>query len=98
MNLNLCIFNGTVSAGACDGRDDFDFDSQFPFSGWRCHTPGGPRVGCACLNLLNSPELLQVLVTLAAVVGPLLPDFLGRAVVVLDFVGRFRGFVADKVP
>ena len=28
----------------------------------------------------------------------LLPDFLGRTVVILDFVGRFRDFVADTVP
>ena len=57
-----------------------------------------PRVGCTYLDLLDSLGLLQVLVTLAAVIGPLLPGFLGGVVVVLDFVGRFRDFVADTVP
>ena len=36
LDLNLCISNGTVSTKIYDKRDDFDFDSQFPFSGWRC--------------------------------------------------------------
>ena len=34
--VNLCISNGTVSTKIYDKRDGFDFDSQFPFSGWRC--------------------------------------------------------------
>ena len=33
LDLNLCISNGTVSTKIYDKRDDFDFDSQFPFSG-----------------------------------------------------------------
>ena len=38
------------------------------------------------LNLLHSPELLQILVTLIAVIKPLLPNFLGSAVVILNFI------------
>ena len=57
-----------------------------------------PYVGCACLNLMDSPGLLRVLVALAAVMELLLPDFLGRAVIVLNFVRRFRNFIADAVP
>ena len=64
---------------------------------WVAVSPGVPRVGYTCLGLLDSPGLLRVLMALAAVVGPLLPDFLGRAVVVVNFVGRFRGFIADAV-
>ena len=52
-------------------------------------SPGVPS-GCACLGLLDSPGLLRVLVTLAALMEPLLLGFLGGAVVVLGFVGRFR--------
>ena len=48
--------------------------------------------------LLDSPGFLRVLVVLAAVMGPLLPGFLCGAVVVLDFAGYFRSFVADAVP
>ena len=51
-----------------------------------------------CVSQLVGFAGLRVLVTLAAVMEPLLPDFLGGAVVVLNFVRRFRGFVADAVP
>ena len=37
-------------------------------------------------------------VTLTAVIKPLLPNFLGRAIVILNFVRRFRNFIADTVP
>ena len=43
------------------------------------------------LKLLDSPELLQILVTLTAIIKPLLPNFFGRAIVILNFV-------ADTVP
>ena len=49
-------------------------------------------------NLLDSPELLQILVTLTAVIKLSLPNFLGRAIVILNFVRRFRNFIADTVP
>ena len=42
--------------------------------------PGVPHMGYTYLNLLESPELLQILVTLTAVIKPLLPNFLGRAI------------------
>ena len=37
--FNLSTSNGTVSKKIYDKRDDFDVDSQFPFSGWRCPPP-----------------------------------------------------------
>ena len=57
---------------------------------------GVPHMGYTYLNLFDSPELLQVLVTLTAVIKPLLPNFLGRAIVILNFVRRFRNFIADS--
>ena len=36
--------------------------------------------------------------TLTTVIKPLLPNFLGRATVILNFVSRFRNFIADTVP
>ena len=45
-------------------------------------SPGVPHMGYTYLNLLDSPELLQILVTLTAVIKPLLPNFLGRAIVI----------------
>ena len=81
----MCVSGGAVSARVCDGRVILVLVwSVF----WVAVSPGVPLVGCAYLNLLYSPGLLRVLVTLAAVMGPLLPDFLSGAVVVLGFVGR----------
>ena len=97
LDLNLCISNGTVSTKIDDKRDDFDFDivnSYFLME----MSPGVPHMGYTYLNLLDSPELLQILVTLTAVIKPLLPNFLGRAIVILNFVRRFRNFIADTVP
>ena len=50
------------------------------------------------VNLLDSPELLQILMTLTTVIKLLLPNFLGMAIVILNFVRRFRNFIADTVP
>ena len=60
-------------------------------------SPGVPHMGYTYLSLLDSPELLQILVTLTTVIKPLLPNFLGRAIIVLNFVRRFRNFIADTV-
>ena len=62
------------------------------------HHSGEPHVGYTYLNLLDSPEVLQILMTLTTVVKPLLPNFLGRAIVILNFVRRFRNSIADTVP
>ena len=58
-------------------------------------SPGVPHMGYTYLNLLDSPELLQILMTLTTVIKPLLSNFLGRAIVILNFVRRFRNFIAD---
>ena len=60
-------------------------------------SPGVPHVGYTYLNVLE-PELLQILVTLTAVIKPLLPNFLDRAIVILNFVRRFRNSISDTVP
>ena len=62
LDLNLCISHGTVSTKIYDKRDDFDFDIvNFPFLGKM--SPGVPHIGYSYLNLLDSPELLQILMT-----------------------------------
>ena len=97
LDLNLCISNGTVSNKIYDKRDDFDFDIvNFPFLDG--DVPGVPYMGYTYLNLLEAPELLQILMTLTTVIKPLLPNFLGRAIVIINFVRRFRNFIADTVP
>ena len=95
LNLNLCISNGTVSTKIYDKRDNFDFDIvSFPFLDG--DVPRRTSYG-VYLNLLE-PELLQILMTLTTIIKPLLPNFLGRAIVILNFVRRFRNFIADTVP
>ena len=50
-------------------------------------SPGVPHMGYTFLNLFDSPELLQTLVTPTVVTKSLLPNFLGRAIVIINFVG-----------
>ena len=62
MDLNLCISNGTVSTKIYDKRDDFDFDIvNFPFLDG--DVPRRTQYGVYILYLLDSPELLQILMT-----------------------------------
>ena len=60
--------------------------------------PGISHMGYTYLNLLDLPQLLQILVTLTAVIKLLLPNFLGRAIVILNLVRHFQNFIADTVP
>ena len=85
LELTLCISNGWVSTKIYDKRDDFDFDiANFPF------LDGVPHMGYTYLNLLDSLELLQILMTSTTVIKPLLPNFLGKAIVILNFVSVFE--------
>ena len=49
-------------------------------------SPDVPHMEYTYLNLLDSPELLEILMTLTTVIKPLLPNFLGRAIVILNFL------------
>ena len=94
--LNLCISNGTVSTKIYDKRDDFNFDTvNFPF--WMAMFPGVPHMGYTYLNLFDSLDLLQILMTLTAVIKPLLPNFLGRDRY-FKLRKAFSKFIADTVP
>ena len=97
MDLNLCISNGTVSTKIYDKRDDFDFDIvNFPFLDG--DVPWRTSYGVYVSQLIGFARALQILMTLTTVIKPLLPNFLGRAIVILNFVRRFRIFIADTVP
>ena len=65
---------------------------------WMVMSPGVPHMGYTYLNLLDLLDLLLILVTLTSVIKPLLPNFLGRAFVILNFERCFRNFIADTVP
>ena len=57
--------------------------------------PAVLHMGYTYLILLDLPELLQILVTGPVVIKLLLPSFLGRAIVSLNFARRFRNFIAN---
>ena len=99
LDLNLCISNGTVSTKIYDKRDDFDFDiAYFPFLDG--DYPRRTSYGVYISQLIRFARASQILVTLnlSVVIKPILPNFLGRAIVILNFVRRFRNFIADTVP
>ena len=60
--------------------------------------PGVPHMGYTYLSLLDSPELFQILVTFIAVIKLLLPNFLDRAIFILNFARQFQNFIADTMP
>ena len=69
LDLSLGISNGTVSTKIYDKWDDFDFDIvNFRFLD--DDVPGENHMGYIYPNLLDSPELLQILVTLITVKNP----------------------------
>ena len=97
MDLNLSISNGTVSTKIYDKRDDFDFDIvNFPFLDG--DVPRRTSYGVYISQLIRFARASSNLSeTLTTVIKPLLPNVLGRAIVILNFVRRFRDFIADTV-
>ena len=96
-DLNLCISNGTVSTKIYDKRDDFDFDIvNFPFLDGDVPRRTSYRVYIS--QLIRFARASSNLNDFNYVIKPLLPNFLGRAIVILNFVRRFRNFIADTVP
>ena len=91
------MINGTVSTQfMINGTNSILIWSISLF--WMAMSPGVPHLGYTYLNLLDSSALPQILVTLTAVIKLLLPNSLGRAIVILHFGRRFRNFITDTVP
>ena len=59
-------------------------------------SPDVPHMGYTYLNLLDSPELLHILVTLTAVIKPSLPNFFGKAIVILNFSHKCTPFYSTR--
>ena len=97
MDLNLCISYGTVSTKIYDKRDDFDFDIvNFPFLDG--DVPRRTSYGVYISQFIRFARASSNLNDLNYRNKPLLSNFLGRAIVILNFVRRFRNFIADTVP
>ena len=97
LDLNLCISNGTVSTKIYDKRDDFDFDIvNFPFLDG--DVPRRTSYGVYISQLIRFARASSNLNDFNYCNKTLLPNFLGRAIVILNFVRRFRNFIADTMP
>ena len=99
LDLNLCISNGTISTKIYDKRDDFDFDIvNFPFLDG--DVPRRTSYGVYKSQLIRFARASSNLndFNYRKLIKPLLPNFLGRAIVILNFIRRFRNFIADTVP
>ena len=97
LDLDLFISNGTVSTKIYDKQEDFDFDIvNFPFLDG--DVPRRTSYGVYISQLFRFARASSILMTLNAVIKPLLQIFYGRASVIFNFVERFRNFIADTVP
>ena len=93
LDLNLCISNGTVSTKIYDKWDDFDFDIViFPILDG--DVPRRTSCGVYISQLIRFARASSSL-----------SDFnyrnealTARAIVILNYVRRFRNFIADTVP
>ena len=87
MDLNLYISKGTVSTKIYDKWDDFDFDIvNFPFLDG--DVPRRTSYGVYISQLIRFARASSNLSDLTT----------GRTIIILNFVRRFRNFIADTVP
>ena len=95
LDLNLCISNGTVFTKIYDKWDDFDFDIV-PFldgdvprrTSYGVYISQPIRFARASSNLNDFNYRNKALTA----------KLLSRAIVISNFVRRFRNFIADTVP
>ena len=97
MDLNLCISNGTVSTNIYDKRDNFDFGivNSPSLDG---DVPRRTSYEVYISQLIIFARAPSDLSDFNCCNKALLPNFLGRAIVILNFVSRFRKFIAVTVP
>ena len=97
LDLNLCISNGTVSTKIYDKRDDFDFDIvSFPLLDG--DVPRRTSYGVYISQLIRFARASSNLNDFNYRNKALTAKLLSRAIVILNFVRRFRNFIADTVP
>ena len=95
LDLNLCISNGTVSTKIYDKRDDFDI-VNFPFLDG--DIPRRTSYGVYISQLIRIARASSNLNDFNYRNKALTAKLLSRAIVILNFVRRFRNFIADRVP
>ena len=91
------MYNDTVSTKIYDKRDDFDFDVvSFPFLDGDVNRCTAYRVYIS--QLIRFARASSNRSDFNCRKKSLLPNFLGMAIVILNFVRRFRNFITDTVP
>ena len=97
LDLNLCVSNGTVSTKIYDKRDDFDFDIvNFPFLDG--DVPRRTSYGVYISQLIRFARASSNLNDFNYRNKALTAKLLSRAIIILNFVRRFRNFIEDTVP
>ena len=97
LDLNLSISNGTVSTKIYDKRVDFDFDIvNFPFLDG--DVTRRTSYGVYIFQLIRFARASSNLNDFNYRNKALTAKLLRRAIVILNFVRRFRNFIADTVP
>ena len=97
LDLNHFLSNGMVSTKIYDKRDGFDFDIvNFPFLDG--DVPRRTLYGVYISQLIRFARASSNVSDLTTIIKPLLPNFLGRAIVILNFGRSFLSFVADTLP
>ena len=101
LDLNLCMSNDTVSTKIYDKRDDFDFDFGFDIVNFLFLDGDVPRhtsYGVYISQLIRFARASSNLNDFNYRNKALTAKLLRQAIVILNFVRRFRNFIADTVP
>ena len=97
LDLNLCISNGTVSTKIYDKRDDFDFDI-FNFLFLDGDVPRRTSYGVYISQLIRFARASSNLSDFNCRIKAHTVKLLRQGYRFLNFVRRFRNFIADIVP
>ena len=95
MDLNLCIAYVTVSTKSYDKRDDFDI-VNFPFLDG--DVPRRTSYLVYISQLIRFPRASSNLSDFNCRNKALTAKLLRQGYVILNFIRRFRNFIADTVP
>ena len=97
LDLTLCMSNGTVSTKICYKQDDFDFDIvNFPFLDG--DVPRRISYGVYISQLIRFARVSSNLSDFNCRNKALTAKLLRHGYRYLNFVRRFRNFIADTVP
>ena len=95
-DLNLSIHNDIVSTKIYDKQDDFNFDIV-NFHSLMAMSLDVPLMGYIYLNLFALLEHLRMLLTSIIVTNSYLPNFLSKAIGIINSPKHFPNFIVDTL-